>query len=83
MVGSTRVRTKVLNTQSDQKLYHDKGRGLHEFLPSDQVMIKDLRREDTWCRGNVAERTDPKWLCGCAGRRYGVEEACRSFVLSR
>ena len=33
---------------------------LREFYPGDRVLLKDLRKEDTWWPGSVAERSGPR-----------------------
>ena len=49
------VREKVMDSQAKQKATHDvHARMLAEFYPGDRVLVKDLRKEDTWWPGSVA-----------------------------
>jgi len=32
-----------------------------EFYPGDRIFVRDLRKEDTWWPGSVAERSGPRW----------------------
>ena len=50
-----------MDSQAKQKATHDvHARMLREFYPGDRVLVKDLRKEDTWWPGSVAERSGPR-----------------------
>ena len=51
---------KVLDSQAKQKATHDVHAKFREFYPGDRILIKDLRKENTWWPGSVAERSGPK-----------------------
>ena len=51
---------KVVNMQSNQKLYHDKRINLRELYAGEEVLVKDFRKKETWWLATVAERTAPK-----------------------
>ena len=55
-----RTGEKVLDSQSKQKATHDVHIKFREFYPGDRILVKDLRRENTWWPGSVAERSAPK-----------------------
>ena len=55
------VGEKVMDCQAKQKATHDvHARMLREFYPGDRVLVKDLRKEDTWWPGSLAERRAPR-----------------------
>ena len=54
------VGLQVANSQSSQKQYHDIHVKYREFYPGDAVLVQDIRKEDTWWLGTIAERTAPK-----------------------
>ncbi|XP_044169623.1 uncharacterized protein K02A2.6-like [Acropora millepora] len=55
------VGEKVMDSKANQKATHGEyARTLREFFPGDRVLVKDLRKEDTWWPGSVAERTGPR-----------------------
>lgn len=54
------LKTKVMNKQSDQKHYHDKSTKYREFYTGDQVLVKDVRENETWWPGTIVERSGPK-----------------------
>ena len=37
-----------------------RGSMFREFCPGDRVLVKDLRKEDTWWPGSVAELSGPR-----------------------
>ena len=40
-----------MDSKAKQKATHDvHARMLREFYPGDRVLVKDLRKEDTWCQ---------------------------------
>ena len=44
--------------EAKQKATHDVHAGiLREFYLADRVLVKDLRKEDTWWPGSAAERS--------------------------
>lgn len=49
-----------MNKQSDKKTNHDIHSEYREFFPGDQVLVKDVRADETWWPSTVAERTAPK-----------------------
>ena len=51
-----------MDSQAKQKATHDvHARMLREFYPGDcRVLVKDLRKEDTWWPGSVAECSRPR-----------------------
>ena len=52
---------KVMDSQAKQMAAHDVyARMLREFYPGNRFLVKDLRKEDTWCPGSVAERSGPR-----------------------
>ena len=51
---------KVMDSQAKQKAAHDVHVKFREFYPGDRMLVKDLRRENTWWPGSVAERSGPK-----------------------
>ena len=51
---------KVMDSQAKQKAAHDVHVKFREFYPGDRILVKDLRRENTWWPGSVAERSGPK-----------------------
>ena len=52
------VREKVMDSQDKQKVTYDiHARMLREFYPGDRVLLKDLRKKDTWWPGSVAKRS--------------------------
>ncbi|XP_022777483.1 uncharacterized protein K02A2.6-like [Stylophora pistillata] len=51
---------KVVDSQAKQKATHDKYAKFREFYPRDRVLAKDLRKEDTWWQGSIAERSGLK-----------------------
>ena len=52
---------KVMDSQAKQKATHDvHAKMLREFYPGDRVLVNDLRKEDTWWPGSVAERSGPR-----------------------
>ncbi|XP_052782889.1 uncharacterized protein K02A2.6-like [Mya arenaria] len=53
-------KVKVMNKQSDQKVSHDIHSKFREFFPGDQVLVKEVRADETWWPSTVAERTAPK-----------------------
>ena len=55
-----RTGEKVLDLQAKQKATHDVHTKFREFYPGDRILVKDLRRENTWWPGSVAERSAPK-----------------------
>ena len=55
------VGEKVMDSKVKQKGTHDvHARMLREFYSGDRVLVKDLRKEDTWWPGSVAERSGPR-----------------------
>ena len=54
------VEEKVMDSQAKQKATHDLHTKFREFYPGDRVLVKDLRKEDTWWPGSIAERSGPK-----------------------
>ena len=54
------VGEKVMDSQAKQKATHDAHVKFREFYPGDRVLVKDLRKEDTWLPGSVAERSGPR-----------------------
>ena len=58
------VGEKVMDSQAKQKATHDVHAKFREFYPGDRVLVKDLRKEDTWWPGSVAETDRGRtWLC--------------------
>ena len=59
------VGEKVMDSQAKQKATHDVHPKFREFYPGDRVFVKDLRKEDTWWPGWVAEQSGRgrTWLC--------------------
>ena len=51
---------KVMESQAKQKGTHDVHAKFREFYPGDRILIRDLRKENTWWPGSVAERSGPK-----------------------
>ena len=51
---------KVMDSQAKQKATHNVHTKFREFYPGDRILVKDLRRENTWWPGLVAERRAPK-----------------------
>ena len=50
-----------MDSQAKQRATYDvHARMLREFYPGDRVLVKDLRKEDTWWPGSVAELTGPR-----------------------
>ena len=49
-----------MNKQSDQKVSHEIHSKFREFFPGDQVLVEDIRTDETWWPMTVAERTMPK-----------------------
>lgn len=49
-----------MDSQAKQKATHDEHAKFREFYPGDRVSVKDLRKEDTWWQGSIAERSGPK-----------------------
>ena len=50
-----------MDSQAKQKATHDVHSKFREFFYSgDRDLVKDLRKEDTWWPGSVAERSGPK-----------------------
>ena len=47
---------KVMDSQAKQKAAHDVHVKFREFYPGDRILVKDLRRENTWWPGSVADR---------------------------
>ena len=47
---------KVMDSQAKQKAAHDVHIKFREFYPGDRILVKDLRRENTWWPGSVADR---------------------------
>ena len=47
---------EVMDSQAKQKATHNVHSKFREFYPGDRVLVKDLRKEDTWSPGSVAER---------------------------
>ena len=54
------VKDHVTRKQSDQLMNQSKGLTLREFYPGDRVTVKDMRCNNTWWPGTVAERSAPK-----------------------
>ena len=55
------VGEKVMDSQAKHKATHDvHARMLREFYPDDRFLVRDLRKEDTWWPGSVAERSGPR-----------------------
>ena len=50
---------KVMDSQAKQKATHDVHAKFREFYPGDRILIRDLRKENTWWPGSVAERSGP------------------------
>ena len=48
------------NVRKKQAAMINKECGLREFYPGDYVVVKDMRKDDTWWPGTVAERSAPK-----------------------
>ena len=46
---------EVMDSQAKQKATHNVHSKFREFYPGDRVLVKDLRKEDTWWPGSVAE----------------------------
>ena len=46
-----------MNSQATQKATHNVHSNFREFYPGNRVLVKDLRKEDTWWPGSVAERS--------------------------
>ena len=49
-----------MDSQAKQKATHDVHTKFREFYPGERVLVKDLRKEDTWWQGSIAERSGPK-----------------------
>ena len=49
-----------MDSQAKQKVIHDMHAKFREFYPGDRIMVKDLRKENTWWPDSVAERSGPK-----------------------
>jgi len=49
-----------MDSQTKQKATYDVQVKFREFYPGDRILEKDLRRENTWWPGSVAERSRPK-----------------------
>ena len=49
-----------MDSQAKQKAMHNVHSKFREFYPGDRVLVKDLRKEDTWWPGLVAERSGPR-----------------------
>ena len=49
-----------MDSQAKHKATHDVHSKFREFYPGDSVLLKDLRKEDTWWAGSVAERSAPR-----------------------
>ena len=49
-----------MNSQAKQKAAHDVPTKVREFYPGDRILVKDLRKEQTWWPGFIAERSGPK-----------------------
>ena len=49
-----------MDSQATQKATHDVHSKFREFYPGDRVLVKDLRKEDTWWPGSVVERSGPR-----------------------
>ena len=49
-----------MDSQVKQKATHDVHAKFREFYPGDRILIRDLRKENTWWPGSVAERSGPK-----------------------
>jgi len=54
------VGEKVMDSRAKQKATHDMHAKFRELYPGDRVLVKDLRKEDTWWLGPVAERSGPR-----------------------
>ena len=55
------VGEKVMDSQAKQKAAHDvHARMLRESYPGDRILVRDLRKEDTWWPGSAAERSGPR-----------------------
>ena len=71
-----------MDSQAKQKATHDVHvRMIREFYSGDRVLVKDLRKEDTWWPGSVVERSGPRSYAVVLndGRGWkGVEASCRS-----
>ena len=46
-----------MDSQAKQKATHDVHAKFRKFYPGDRLLVKDLRKEDTWWPGSVAERS--------------------------
>ena len=46
-----------MDSQAKQKATHDVHSKFRKFYPGDRVLVKDLRKEDTWWPGLVVERS--------------------------
>ena len=46
-----------MDSQAKQKATHDVHAKFREFYPGVRVLVRDLRKEDTWWPGSVAERS--------------------------
>jgi len=49
------VEEKVMDAQSKQKATRDVHLKFREFYPGDRILVKDLRKVDTWWPGSIAE----------------------------
>ena len=49
-----------MDSQVKQKATHDVHAKFREFYPGDRILIRDLRKENTWWPSSVAERSGPK-----------------------
>ena len=54
------VGEKVMDSQAKQKATHDVHSKFREYYSGDRVLVKDLRKEDTWWPGSVAEGSGPR-----------------------
>ena len=46
-----------MDFQAKQTTTHNVHAKFREFYPGNRVLVKDLRKEDTWWPGSVAERS--------------------------
>ena len=60
VLNDGRVGEDVMDFQAKQKATHDVQAKFREFYPGDRVLVRDLRKEDTWWPGSVAERSGPR-----------------------
>ena len=50
---------KVVDSEAKQKATHDVHAKFRDFYPGDRILVRNLRRKNTWWPGSVAERSGP------------------------